>query len=109
MTNEHFNQFVGISKIEIIEEDGKYTFNNVELDVEDPLWYFIENFDFNKYDIDMIVTEITDIKTKDLETYNLSLEIITNTNLYNLLIRNNYKLINWVNADLIFVRNRSNF
>ena len=57
----------------------------------------------------MIVTEITDTKIKDLETYNLSLESITKTNLYNLLIRNNYKLINWVNADLIFVRNTSNF
>ena len=83
--------------------------NLLSIDIENYEYEALKNFDFNKYDIDIIVTEITDTKIKDLEIYNLSLENITNTNLYNLLIRNNYKLINWVNADLIFVRNTSNF
>ena len=83
--------------------------NLLSIDIENYEYEALKNFNFNKFNIDMIVTEITDTKIKDLETYNLSLESITKTNLYNLLIRNNYKLINWVNADLVFVRNTSNF
>ena len=64
----------------------------------------LKNFNFNKYNIDIIVTEITDVNIKNLETYNLSLENIIKSNLYKLLISNSYKLINWVNADLIFAR-----
>ena len=52
----------------------------------------------------MIVTEITDISLKKLEIYNFSIEKILETKLYKLLIEKNYKLINWVNADLIFVK-----
>ena len=83
--------------------------NLLSIDIENYEYEALKNFDFNQYNIDIIVTEITDTKIKDLETYNLSLENITKTSLYNLLIRNNYKLINWVNADLVFVRNTSNF
>jgi len=57
----------------------------------------------------MIVTEITDTNIKNLEIFNLSLENIMKTNLYSLLIKNNYKLVNWVNADLIFVKKTSKF
>ena len=83
--------------------------NLLSIDIENYEYEALKNFDFNQYNIDIIVTEITDIKIKDLEIYNLSLENIKKSNLYNLLIRNNYKLINWVNADLVFVRNTSNF
>ena len=55
------------------------------------------------------MTEITDTSIKDLEIYNLSLDKIVNSSLYKLLIKNNYKLINWVNADLVFVNNKINF
>ena len=40
-----------------------------------------------------------------LEIYNQSLEYIVNTDLYKLLKKNDYKLINWVNSDLIFIKN----
>ena len=76
----------------------------MSIDIENYEYEALKNFNFNKYNIDIIVTEITDINIKDLETYNLSLENITKSNLYKLLINNNYKLINWVNADLIFAR-----
>ncbi len=83
--------------------------NLLSIDIENYEYEALKNFDFDQYNIDIIVTEITDPKIKDLEIYNLSLENIKKTNLYNLLIRNNYKLINWVNADLVFVKNTSNF
>ena len=36
--------------------------------------------------------------------YNHSLNCVTNTSIYKLLTENEYKLINWVQSDLIFVR-----
>ena len=62
------------------------------------------SFNFNKYKIDCIVSEIHDYNQKKLEIYNQNIESIINNKLYNMLIENNYKLINWVNSDLIFVR-----
>ena len=57
----------------------------------------------------MIINKITDTNIKNLEIFNLSLENIVKSDLYNLLINNNYKLVNWVNADLIFVKKNSKF
>ena len=78
--------------------------NLMSIDIENYEFDALKNFNFNKYNIDIIVTEITDVNIKNLETYNLSLENIIKSNLYKLLISNSYKLINWVNADLIFAR-----
>ena len=82
--------------------------NLLSIDIENYEYEALKDFNFEKYKIDVIVTEITDTNIKDLEIYNLSLENIMKTNLYKLLLKNNYKLINWVNADLIFVRNTNN-
>jgi hypothetical protein len=54
--------------------------------------------------VDLIVTECVDISQKKPETHTQSLEYIINTNLYKLLIQNNYKLINWVNSDYFFFK-----
>ena len=64
----------------------------------------MENFNFDKYKIDVFIIEFTDVKQKKLEVYYQSLEFILNSKIYNLLIKNNYKLINWVNSDLVFIR-----
>ena len=79
--------------------------NFLSIDIENYEYEALKNFNFNKYNIDIIVTEITDISIKDLEVYNFSLENVVKTDLYKLLIKNNYKLINWINADLIFAKN----
>ena len=108
------NNFKEIKKIKgkslnSIIENTKFKESKIDLmsiDIENYEFEALKNFNFNKYNIDIVVTEITDINIKDLETYNLSLENITKSNLYKLLINNGYKLINWVNADLIFARNK---
>ena len=90
-----------------IIDNSKFKNSKIDLmsiDIENYEFEALKNFNFNKYNIDIIVSEITDINLKDLELYNLSLENITKSNLYKLLIDNKYKLINWVNADLIFAR-----
>tara|TARA_B100001057_G_scaffold399180_1_gene410032 strand:+ start:66 stop:764 length:699 start_codon:yes stop_codon:yes gene_type:complete len=88
-------------------KDSKINF--LSIDIENYEFEALKNFNFGKYDIDIIVTEITDISLKDLEIYNLSLENIVKTDIYKLLINNNYKLINWINADLIFAKNIKKF
>ena len=108
------NNFKEIKKIKgkslnSIIENSKFKNSKIDLmsiDIENYEFEALKNFNFNKYNIDIIVAEITDINIKDLEIYNLTLENITKSNLYKLLINNGYTLINWVNADLIFSRNK---
>ena len=76
----------------------------LSIDIENYEYDALKNFNFDKYNLDMIVTEITDTNLKNLEVYNFSIENILETKLYKLLIEKNYKLVNWVNADLIFVK-----
>ena len=78
--------------------------NFMSIDIENYEYEVLKNFNFQKYGIDLIVTECTDMSQNKLETYTQSLDYILNTNLYRLLEKNNYKLINWVNSDLVFVR-----
>ena len=90
-----------------IVENSKYKNSKIDLlsiDIENYEYDALKNFNFDKYNLDMIVTEITDTNLKNLEVYNFSIENILETKLYKLLIEKNYKLINWVNADLIFVK-----
>ena len=79
--------------------------NLMSIDIENYEYEALKNFNFEKYKIDVIVTECTDMSQSQLEIYNQSLEYIVNTDLYKLLKKNDYKLINWVNSDLIFIKN----
>ena len=79
--------------------------NLMSIDIENYEYEALKNFNFERYRIDIIITECTDMSQSKLEIYNQSLEYIINTDLYKLLKKNNYKLINWVNSDLIFVKN----
>ena len=78
--------------------------NLISIDIENHEYEALENFNFERYKIDVIVTEWTDLTQKRLEVYNQSLELMLSSKIYKLLIKKNYKLINWVNSDLIFVR-----
>jgi len=117
LANRRKNQYKDIRKLKgkslnTIIENSKFKNSKIDLlsiDIENYEYEALKNFNFKKYDIDMIVTEITDTNIKNLEIFNLSLENIVKTNLYSLLIKNNYKLVNWVNADLIFVKKTSKF
>ena len=76
--------------------------NLMSIDIENHEYEALQNFNFKKYKIDLIVTEFTNLSGKKIETYNLSISDIFKSKIYKLLIKNNYKLINWVNSDLIF-------
>ncbi len=78
--------------------------NFMSIDIENHEYEALKNFDFRKYNLDIIVTECHDLSQKKVEIYNQNLEFIQKHRLYKLLVSNNYKLINWVNSDLIFSR-----
>ena len=83
----------------------KSKINLLSVDIENHEYEALKNFNFNEYKVDVIVVEYTDLQQQKLEIYNQSLESIVKSKIYNLLINQNYKLINWVNSDLIFARN----
>ena len=80
----------------------------MSIDIEDHEYEALKNFNFDKYKIDCIVTECHDLDQEKLEIYNQSIEKVIQHKLYKLLSEHNYKLINWVNSDLIFVRKQFN-
>ena len=110
------NSRINKPKNEIIESTT--TINNVienspyknkkidfmSIDIEDHEYEALKLFNFKKYKIDIICVECNDKSQKELEIYNQDIEFIKNTKIYNLLLNNDYKLINWVNADLVFAR-----
>ena len=81
--------------------------NLLSIDIENHEYEVLKNFDFKKYKIDMIVTECLNLRLRKLETQNQTLEFVLKSKIYKLLKKNNYKLINWVNSDLIFLNKKS--
>ena len=81
--------------------------NFLSVDIENHEYEALKKFKFHKYKIDIIVIEILNIKTKRLETQNQNLKNIIKSKIYKLLIKNNYKLINWINSDFVFVYKNS--
>ena len=82
--------------------------NFMSIDIEDHEYEALINFNFDKYKIDIICVECNDKSQKKLEIYNQDIEFVKNSKIYTLLTNNNYKLINCVNADLIFARKNLN-
>ena len=81
--------------------------NLLSIDIENHEYEVLKNFNFRKYKIDMIVTECLNLKSRKIETQNQTLEFILKSDIYKLLKKNNYNLINWVNSDLIFFHKSS--
>ena len=95
---------ITLNEIIEISPFKKEKINFLSIDIENHEYEALKNFDFNKYKIDIIVTECLEFSTsKKPEIYNQSINYIQNTKLYKLLENNNYELINWVNSDLVFV------
>ena len=68
-----------------IIEDSPYRnskINLLSLDVENHEFEVLSNFNFSKYNVDVLIVEITDTNLKELEMYNQSLDFITKNILY---------------------------
>ena len=84
----------------------KSKLNLLSIDIENHEYEALKNFKFKKYDIDCIVIEILNTSNHKIETQNQNLDFILKSDVFRLLKKNNYKLINWVNSDLVFVNKR---
>ena len=82
--------------------------NLLTIDVEGHEFPVLENFDFSKYRIDVVVVELLDKKIKKMEIWKQSIDMILNSNICNLLIKKGFRLVNLIHSDLIFVNNNFN-
>jgi FkbM family methyltransferase len=79
--------------------------NYLNIDVEGHELSVLKGFDMIAHKPDVISIEYLDLKMKELEFRNNKLENVLNSNLYKHMVKNNYSLINWNHADLIFINN----
>ena len=77
--------------------------NYLSIDVEGHELSVLNGFDLNKYKPELIIIEFIDINIK--EYYLNKIDNIISSDIYNFMKKHNYKLINWVHDDLIFVPN----
>ena len=75
----------------------------MNIDLEGHELDIFEGFNLTKHKPRVISVEYLDLKMKHLEFKNNDLSRVINSNLYQLLINNNYYFVNWLHADLIFV------
>ena len=54
----------------------------MSIDIENHEYEALQNFNFKKYKIDLIVTEFTNLSGKKIETYNLSISEIFKSKIY---------------------------
>ena len=79
--------------------------NLLTIDVEGHEFSVLENFEFSKYKIDVVVIELLDKKIKKMEMWTQSIDMVLKSNIYKLLLKRGYKFINWIHSDLVFVNN----
>ena len=84
-------------------KDRKIDFLSV--DVEGSELAILKNFDFIKYSPKVIVVEYLDLSLKKLEIKNLNVNNIIKSEIYKLIISNNYTLANILHSDLVFNNN----
>ena len=84
-------------------KDRKIDF--LSLDVEGSELAILKNFDFTKYSPKVIVVEYLDLSLKKLEIKNLNMDNIIKSDIYKLIISNNYTLANVLHSDLVFIQN----
>jgi FkbM family methyltransferase len=75
----------------------------MNIDVEGHELDVFNGFDLKVYKPNVISVEFLDLKMKKLEFRNNDLSRIIENDLYKILVENNYHLVNWLHADLIFV------
>ena len=75
------------------------------IDVEGSELLVLENFNFNKYKPKIIVVEYLDLSLKKLEIKNLNIISAMKSEIYKLIVSNNYTLVNMLHSDLVFAHN----
>ena len=98
---------VNTSTLDNVISKTKYKnskFDFLSVDVEGHELQVLAGFDFNLYSPDVIVVEYLDLTLSKIEVKNQNIENIFKTDLYKFLISKKYILVNYIYADLIFVK-----
>jgi FkbM family methyltransferase len=77
----------------------------LSIDIEGSELLALKNFNFDKYKPKVIVIEYLDLSLPALEIKNLNILSAINSEIYKLLSKKNYTLVNMLHSDLVFVRN----
>ena len=94
--------------IDKIMEESPYKGQKIDflsLDVEGSELSILKNFNFEKYSPKFIVVEYLDLSLKKLEIKNLNIDNVIRSDIYKLIISNNYTLANILHSDLVFIQN----
>jgi FkbM family methyltransferase len=75
--------------------------NYVSIDVEGHELNVLRGFNLKKYKPDLIILEFIDPNIK--EFYQQNIKSITDSNLYQYMIDHDYKFVNWIHDDLVFI------
>ena len=77
----------------------------LSIDVEGFELRVIQGLNFEKYSPNVIVIEYLDLEAEKWEIPYNNIDNIINSKIYKYIISKNYKFVNWVSGDLVFVRN----
>ena len=89
-------------------DESIYKSSNIyflSIDVEGSELSVLKNFNFHKFKPKVIVVEYLDLSLNKLEIKNLSIQHAMNSEIYKLIISNNYTLANMIHSDLVFIFN----
>ena len=97
--NAGTTNMTGVIDVASYLKDKKINF--VSIDVEGFELNVLKGFDLNKYKPDLVIIEFIDLKIK--EYYFRNIDNILNSHVYAFMDQNNYKMVNWIHDDLVFV------
>ena len=108
--NEKFKDIRKIksSTLNSIIENSEYkdkSIDFVSIDVEGHELDVIKGFNLKKYKPSIIVIEFLDTSLKKIEIKNFKLQNVIESEIYQLMIKNEYHMVNWFHSDLIFAHN----
>jgi len=78
----------------------------LSIDVEGLELQVLKGFDIKKYEPDLIILEFLQPEIKEISQQNISR--LLESEIYKYMINKEYKLINWIHADLVFVKDYDN-
>ncbi len=78
------------------------------IDVEGHEYEVLSSMNFTSHRPDVIVVECFDITQEKAEIWTHDLSFITSHKTYQYLVERDYSLVQWMGADLVFIRNEFN-
>ena len=84
----------------------KIPITNIDLlsiDVEGFELKVLQGLNLEKYNPNIIVLEFLDLQAEKWEIPYNNIDNVINSSIYKFLISKNYKFVNWVNGDLVFI------